>query len=73
MSPGDEELLAKEGILDDEFHLGAREIRDETTAWASGSAGFRSERSLNKPPTGTANAAEDFKHVLPERHEHGCQ
>jgi len=73
MSPGDEELLAKEGILGDELHLGARQIRDETTAWASGSAGLRCERSLNKPPTGTASAAEDFWHVLPERREHGCQ
>jgi hypothetical protein len=54
MSCGDEELLTKEGILGEELLLGAREIRDEPTARASGSAGFGRESSLNKPPTDTA-------------------
>ena len=70
LSRGDEELLAKESVLGEELPLGAREIREEATTRAAGVAGCGCECFPDNPPTGTANAAEDFTDVLPQRQEH---
>ena len=73
MSCGDEELLTKEGILGEELLLGAREIPDEPTARASGSAGSGRASSLNKPPTDTVSVAEEAAYALMERRDHCSQ
>ena len=70
---GDQELLAKEGILGEELHLGARKIREETTTHATGLTRCGCERRLDQLPTRTADPTEDFTHVPPERRQHGCQ
>ena len=68
---GDEELLAKEGVLGEELHLGPREICEQTTTRAAGLARCRSERRPDRPPRDTANAAEELTHMLTERQDHG--
>jgi hypothetical protein len=65
--------LAKEGILGEELHLGARKIREETTTRAAGPSMPGYESRLDKPSSRTPYATEDFTHVLPDRHQHGCQ
>jgi len=69
VSRGDEELLAKERVLGEELHLGARKIRKETTTGAAGLAGRRCESRLDPPASPTANATEDLTHVLPDSHQ----
>ena len=57
MSRGDEKLLAKEGVLGEELHLGAREIRKEATTRAASLVWCGCECFPDNPPTGTVNAA----------------
>jgi hypothetical protein len=71
MSRGNDELLAKEGVLGEELRLGPHEICEETTTRAAGLARCRCERRPDTPPTGTAKAAEELTHVRTERQEHG--
>jgi len=71
VSCGDEELLAKEGVLREELHLGTREIREEATTRAAGLAQRGCESRLDKPASRTANATEDFTPVPQEHQEHG--
>ncbi len=71
VSRGDEELLAKEGVLGEELHRGTREICEKTTTRAGGLARCGCERRPDRPPTGTAKAAQELTHVLTERQEHG--
>ena len=65
-------LLARR-VLDSLNRLGAREIHEETTTGAAGLAGRGCESRLDKPARRTADATEDLTHVLPDRHQHGCQ
>ena len=71
VSRGDEELLAKEGVLGKKLHPGTREICEEATTHATGLARCGCERRSDIPPTGTAKAAEELTHFLTELQEHG--
>ena len=71
MSRGDEELLAKEGVLGEELHLGPREIREQTPTRAAALARCRCERRPDGQPRDTAKVAEELTHMLTDRQEHG--